>query len=206
MNASERFKESNSRHETLKQQFSYLRAQTHASMERERQIKLKEEASPTDQEILQGAFDYTLEPQVRDAVHAMYRKGYATHTSGFYETQPDVQHVGGIFYLDDATTATLRRMCVEVLNGYQLGLPPPDGALLTILRFRCLKPDPMILQRQWAEVVAALPQKSLPNGVIAISADAEEFRTRHAPGHPTLAGQYERYLEYVRRDTQIQRR
>jgi hypothetical protein len=69
--------------ETLHQQFTRLRRQVHVSMKVEEQIRLKENPKPSEEELHMGAFKEWLEPQVRDAMSMMFKKGYATQSSGF---------------------------------------------------------------------------------------------------------------------------
>jgi hypothetical protein len=53
-------------------------------MKIEEDARLKDNPTPTEEELYMGAFKEWLEPQVRDAIPEMYRKGYGTVSSGFH--------------------------------------------------------------------------------------------------------------------------
>jgi hypothetical protein len=184
------------RKETLRQQFVELRRLIHQSMKAEEQTRLKENPKPTEQELYMAAFREWLEPQVRAAIPEMYKKGYATQSSGFHGEEPDLQIIDGHFTIDDGTKEVLRQMGVEVLRGADIGVP--KNRLITMLRFRAKGPSLQTIKDQWDAVAAALPQKTLPPGVRPICDRAEEFREQFAPGHPSLEAAREKYYEYLR--------
>ncbi|MCP1747540.1 hypothetical protein [Bradyrhizobium japonicum] len=93
--------------ETLRSQFGVLRRQIHQFMETEEETRLKENPKPTEEEIYMAAFKEWLEPQVRDAIALMYRKGYASQSSGFHGTKFEVQQIDGLFTVDESTRAAL---------------------------------------------------------------------------------------------------
>lgn len=101
----------------LRRRFVWLRQRVHQSMKKEEQARLKENPTPTEEELYMGAFREWLEPQVRDAIIEMYRKGYATQTSGFHGTKPELQMIDGYFSIDQKTKEMLEGMGVEVLRG-----------------------------------------------------------------------------------------
>jgi hypothetical protein len=47
--------------------------------------------------------------QVRDAIIEMYRKGYATQSSGFHGTKPELQMIDGYFSIDEKTKRHLEQ-------------------------------------------------------------------------------------------------
>ena len=51
-------------------------------------LRLKENPASTEEELYMGVFTEWIEPQVRDAIIEMSRKGYATQSSGFHGTKP----------------------------------------------------------------------------------------------------------------------
>ena len=178
------------------QQFTLLRQLVHRSMKAEEETRLKENANPTEEELYMGAFKEWLEPQVRDAIREMYRKGYATQSSGFHGEQPDFQAIDGHFTIDEATRAALRHMGVEVLRGPEIGVP--KNQLITMLRFRAKNPSLENIKQIWDAVAAALPPKSLPDGIHPICDRAEEFRQQYATTHPSLEEARRLYHGYLR--------
>ncbi len=186
--------------ETLHRQFAQLREQIHRSMKREQEVRLRENPKPTKEEIYMGVFKEDLEPQVRDAIREMYRKGYATQSSGFDGLECERQQIDGYFIIDEKTKDVLQEMGVEVLRGADIGLPM--NKLVRILRFRA--PDPAIdkIKAQWDAVAAALPMLTHPPGFRPISDRAEEFRAEYAPEYPSLDEARAKYFEYIRKSAE----
>ena len=164
-------------------------------MKREEAARLRDNPLPSEEELYMGAFQEWLEPQVRDAVLTMYRKGYATQSSGFHATKPHLQQIDGYFTIDENTNSLLAEMGVEVLRGADIGLP--RNKLITIFRFRADEPSLRNLKARWDAVAAALPDKTLPPGVRPICDRAEEFREQYAPTHPSLEEARDRYAEHL---------
>ena len=195
MSFSERFPAKNNHQERLSEQFAQLRERTHQSMKIEEEMRLRENPKPSEEELYMAAFKEWLEPQARDAIYEMYKKGYATLSSGFHGEDHDVQTIDGYFTIDDATKAVLQQRGVEVLRGADIGLPKNE--LITMLRFRATDPSLDAIKDQWDAIATALPNKSLPAGVRPISDGAEQFRARYAPEHPGLDEARGRYYEYL---------
>jgi hypothetical protein len=166
-------------------------------MKAEFEARLKDNPKPTEQELYMGAFTEWLEPQVRDAMGLMYRKGYATTSSGFHGEDYDLQTVDGNFAIDEQTKLVLRALGVEVLRGADIGVP--KNKFVTVLRFRASDPSLSTIKRKWDALAAVLPKKSFPQGIRPICDRAEEFRTQYAPDHPSLAEACEKYYEYRKR-------
>lgn len=164
-------------------------------MKEEEAARLNENPKPSEQELYMGAFKEWLEPQVRAAISEMYRKGYATQSSGFHGTRPDFQTVDGNFIIDGRTEQTLRTLGVEVLRGPDIGVP--KNRYVTMLRFRASDPSLPSITRQWDALAAALPEKTFPPGIRPICDRAEEFRAQFASQHPSLDGARESYYEYL---------
>jgi hypothetical protein len=196
MSFPERLGNSATNSEKLRQQFSALRESVHQSMRAEEELRQKENAAPTEDELYMGAFEEWLEPQVRDAIREMYDKGYATQSSGFHGEEPELQIVDGYFTIDEQTREQLNRMGVDVLRGADIGVP--KNKLVTMLRFRARNPSLSAIKAQWDAIAATLPRKSLPFGVRPVCDRAEEFRAQYAPAYPSLDEQRERYYEYLR--------
>ncbi|UEM12418.1 hypothetical protein J4G43_049895 [Bradyrhizobium barranii subsp. barranii] len=182
--------------ETLRSQFGVLRRQIHQFMETEEETRLKENPKPTEEEIYMAAFKEWLEPQVRDAIALMYRKGYASQSSGFHGTKFEVQQIDGLFTVDESTRAALNLMGVEVLRGADIGAP--NNKLVTILRFRAKDPSIAKMKEQWDAIAAALPKKQLPSGIQPICDRVEIFREEYAPDHASLEATRDKYIQYLR--------
>ncbi|WP_157083450.1 hypothetical protein [Bradyrhizobium manausense] len=185
--------------ETLRSQFGALRQQVHQTMKAEGEARLRENPKPSEEEIYMAAFKEWLEPQVRAAIVQMYRKGYATQSSGFHGTKFELQQIDGLFTVDKDTRTELNGMGVEVLRGVDLGVP--DNKLLTVLRF-CAKDRSIAkMKEQWDAIAAALPKKALPSGIQPICDRAEMFREEYAPEHASLEAARDRYIQYLRAAT-----
>jgi hypothetical protein len=196
MSASERLDINSFEQTNYHRRFVELRRSVHRTMKAEEAKRLKDNPSPTEEELYMGAFKEWLEPQVRAAISAMYRKGYATQSSGFHGGNPEMQTIDGHFIIDKLTKEVLRRMGVDVLRGQDIGVP--KNTLITILRFRATNPSVDSLKVKWDAVAAVLPQRSLPDGIRPICDRAEEFRAQYAPDHPSLDEARDNYHEYLR--------
>jgi hypothetical protein len=182
--------------EKLRRQFRELRQSIHQSMQIEEDRRLRENPIPTERELYMGAFLEWLEPQLRCAVEEMYKKGYATQSSGFDGERFELQTIDGNFTIDEKTRMALGEMGVRVLRGADIGLP--KNKLLTILRFRAKEPSLDKIRDRWNAVAAALPAKSFPPGVRPICDRAEEFREQYAQQQPSLEKAREMYIEFLR--------
>jgi hypothetical protein len=186
--------------ERLSRQFAKLRQSVHQSMKLEEEKRFRENPIPTDEELYMGAFREWLEPQVRGAVEEMYRKGYATLSSGFHGEEPDLQLIDGFFTIAEKTKQVLQEMGVEVLRGPDIGAP--RNKLVTMLRFRAANPSIDAIKNKWDAIAAALPQKSFPQGIRPICDRAEEFRQQYAPAHPSLDEARKKYHDSLRRNVE----
>jgi hypothetical protein len=200
MSFSERFNNKTNKQENLRQRFAQLRQQVHQSMKVEEEVRLNENPIPTEEELYMGAFKEWLEPQVRSAISEMYRKGYATQSSGFHGTECDIQMIDGYFKIDPETKVTLQQIGVEVLRGADIGLP--KNKLITILRFRVKEPSITKMKEKWDAVATLLPEKKLPRWLRPISDRAEEFRLEYAPEHPSLEETREKQFEYLAKNSE----
>ncbi len=167
-------------------------------MKEEETVRLKENPTPTEEELHMGAFKEWIEPQVRDAIITMYRKGYATQSSGFHGTKPELQMIDGYFRIDEATKARLNQMGVDVLRGVDIGIPQNKG--VRMLGFRAKDPSIKQIKAQWDAVAAVLPRKSFPPGISPICDRAEEFREQYAPTHPSFEAKRKAYFEYLKNE------
>jgi hypothetical protein len=181
-------------------QFAELREATHRDMKIEEETRLKDNPTPTEEELYLGVFLESLEPQVRDAVRKMFEKGYATQSSGFHGEDCAIQMIDGYFNIDNETTDVLNAMGVEVLRGADIGLP--ENKSIRIIRFRARNPSLDEIKGQWDAIAAVLLEKELPKGIRPISDRAEEFREECAPSHPSLDPARTAYFEYLRSTVQ----
>jgi hypothetical protein len=197
MNFSERLTHKTDHQEKLRKQFGQLRQRIHLSMKEEWALRMKQNPKPTEEEFYMGAFKEWIEPQVRDAVLEMNRKGYATQSSGFDGRTFEQQQIDGHFAIDEKTKELLEQMGVQVLRGADIGLP--KNKLITILRFRATEPSMSQMKERWDAVAAALPPKSFPPGIRPMSDGAEVFREEYAPEYPSLEEARHAYFEYLRK-------
>ena len=74
----EKFPNFNAEREKLFEELDKLREEAHAQIEKETEERIKNNPKPSEEEILAGAFREMIEPQVRNALFEMYKKGYGT--------------------------------------------------------------------------------------------------------------------------------
>ena len=74
-------------------------------MKVEETARLRDNPTPTEEELYLGVFLESLEPQVRAAVRTMFEKGYATQSSGFHGQNYDVQMIDGYFTVSRVTSS-----------------------------------------------------------------------------------------------------
>src|ERR1700747_2108351 len=177
-----------------REQFFRLRRSVHKRMRAEELLRLRNNPTPTEDELYMAAFREWLEPQVRDAIPVMYKKGSATMSSGFHGTKPELQLIDGWFTVDERTKSALHRMGVEVLRGSDIGVP--KNKRITMLRFTAERPSIEEMKQRWDAVAAALPYKNMPPGVRPICDRAEEFRQQYAPTFPSLEKARQKYYTY----------
>ena len=159
---------------------SELRAQSHAQIERETAERVKNNPKPTEEEINAGAFPEMIEPQVRDAVFEMRKRGYSTESSGFGGKAGEVQQIDGNFEIDKQTAEMLQR------NGIQVLTREADETLpwTTSVRFPTDSVPGSItmekLKDKWVGIAHLLPDLGKP-AEPSISGGTEDFIKQHAP-------------------------
>lgn len=176
---SEQFPNFNAEREKLSVELNRLREEAHAQIERETQERIKNNPKPTEEEILAGAFREMIEPQVRDALFEMYKKGYSTESSGFGGENSEYQQIDGYFELDDETKKKLEDAGMEVLKGKDIGLPG-FGDNYTFIRFSPKEADISKIKEKWDEIISLLPQKD-KSVLPSISGASDDFRKQFAP-------------------------
>ena len=160
------------------EKFSKLREQTHQAIERETNERIKNNPTPTEEEILVGAFNEMIEPQVRDAVFELHKKGYATESSGFGGEHWQTQSLDGYFEIDDETKQKIEEAGAKVLKGKDLGLPGQEEEY-NYIQFNPDNPDINEIKSTWDNIVSLIPSKEQP-APPSISGHSEEFRNQHA--------------------------
>lgn len=137
--------------------------------------RLSGKPEPTEEEFNMGAYAEELEPQVREAVMGMRRKGYNTGSSGFWGTDHAEQAMDVATPIDDYAKARLQEHMIHVTD---------KG-----LRFRPADPTDMdAIKRTWDLVADILPDLGRhADPAQNHGADIFRYATRHH--------QYERYLE-----------
>ena len=152
--------------------FRELRLKTHAEMELDVADRIKNNPKPTEEEILAGTFREEIEPQVRDAVFELRRKGYSCSSSGFGGEGADAQAIDGYFEVDENTKKKLEELGVSVQ-------PSSLGEGYTEITMRPSSPDLAKIAEIWNKVAEVLPDQGRPADP-SISGGAEEFRNQYA--------------------------
>lgn len=176
---SEQFPNFNAEQEKLFKDLERLRDEAHAQTEKETEERIKNNPKPTEEEILAGAFREMIEPQVRDALFEMYRKGYSTESSGFGGENSEYQQIDGYFELDEKTKQAFEAAGAKILKGKDIGLPG-FGENYTFIRFSPKEADISKIKEKWDEIVSILPQKTEPASP-SISGASDDFRKQFAP-------------------------
>lgn len=183
----------------LQNNLTKLREKIHAEMDEEIKKRLETNPNPTEEEVRAGAFNEWIEPQAREAVFEMLKKGYGTQSSGFYGEHNEFQAVDGYFTVDDESIKTLKEMDIHVLRGPELGLP--QNKLITQIRFYPKEADLQKIKGQWDDIAITLPKKDGPPGICD---RVEEFREEYAPNHPSLEQDRKTYFEKIRKEAGVE--
>lgn len=85
------------------EEFRKLRDRVHLEMDHAFKERLIKNPNPTEDELHMAAFIEWLEPQVKDAIVTMFKKGYASKSSGFYGNNNEFQAIDGYFVIDNDT-------------------------------------------------------------------------------------------------------
>jgi hypothetical protein len=158
--------------------FQALREEVHEQMDADVAERLRTNPVPDEEEIMAGAFREMIEPQVREAIFAMRRKGYATQSSGFGGESGELQVIDGYFDIDPETEEKIRSLGVEVKRGEETGISLSEA--YAELSFSPARPDGEEIKETWRQVVESLPQKDRP-APPSISGGQDEFRKKYVP-------------------------
>jgi len=150
-----------------------LREEAHRQIGEETRIRIKYNPHPTEEELQIGAFKEQLEPQVRDAIFTMIKKGYIPESSGFGDEHGEMQVIDGYFTIDQNTKKKLEDM------GMTVTVDEERGQDYTHIYFRPKTTDILSIKDTWDQCAALLPEQE-SKGEISISGGSSDFRTRYA--------------------------
>lgn len=133
----------------LRQTMQFERLQHRIQSEVHTAVKKRIEKNPTPTEIENslGVFMEALEPQVRQAVLTLHKKGYSVDVSGF-TNNPCEQAIEGDFQLNENTVQTLFAEGVIVET---------TGSGYTKLQFTPDEADMNTIQNRWKTIVGVIP-------------------------------------------------
>lgn len=161
--------------EKTNQFWKSLRKKTHKLQEEELAERMRTNPTPTEEELAIGAFTEQIEPQARNAIFAFYRKGYTTHSSGFYGMHGEFQQIDGWFVIDEETKVKLQdegyEVKMRVFSELESRLARGGFPGSTKIRFFPSKPNldsenimPILteLEERWNRMAEILPDKGKP--------------------------------------------
>lgn len=125
--------------------------------------RYKTRRKPSEEELSAGAYWEQIEPQCREAIFAMRRKGYSTRSSGFGAGNNQVV---------DGDLKGMGMDTVELLVGKGFSVSTPGGGDI-IIAFRPAHADIHEITARWGELAELLP--SLDQIAIPHTNDFEEF-------------------------------
>lgn len=129
---------------------SESRTQAHLQVYSDLKNRIAENPEPTEEELDMGAYVEEIEPQARDAIIELRRKGYQTQSSGFYGHEDELQNVDGPMHLDNETAESL------IKQGYEVAV---DQEGYTMIVFQPNSYDVDELKAQWYALASSLPDK-----------------------------------------------
>lgn len=140
-----------------------LREQVLSDQEAEVNNRLQNNPQFTEEEKNLGVYTEEIEPQVRNAVFDLNRKGYSTYYSGFYDLDSRYQVIEGRFRLDNEIANQLNTEGVEVMIGQaeEFGCTPlsEDEEYITIIQFKANTIDLKEIEAKWNTIVAMIPAR-----------------------------------------------
>lgn len=147
------------------EQLEQLRSRTHEQMWQALDNRLSTNPTPTEEEVALGAFLEMIEPQVVEAVRTLYKKGYATNSSGFYGQ--GYQSIDGFMQLQENE--------IEILTslGAIVKRKPGRGGYT----FISILPEEVSLEsikEKWDVIANALPDRGHP-APITLTDGTQEF-------------------------------
>lgn len=134
--------------------------------------RMRNNPRPDELEHAIGAYYEMIEPQARDAVFNLVRKGYATSSSGFEDWYPMFQELQGPFVIDEELKKTLEREGVQVEK---------VGRKWTWLKWREPSTEIGEIKRKW-DMLAELFPRRVGVKVLVDTPVAKEFRKKYRRG------------------------
>ncbi|OGG03540.1 hypothetical protein A2W14_03065 [Candidatus Gottesmanbacteria bacterium RBG_16_37_8] len=159
-----------SKNPKLQKQRSFDRLIFNIQTNVEKNIKKRKKINPHPSivESKLGIFIEELEPQVRQAVLKMNKKGYSTDLSGFVKNSCD-QMIEGDFQLPEKIVKKLNNLGIKVESN-------PSG--YTRLQFSPQYADIKKINKQWNKIVSLLPSKN-KNAGLSMTRKSREFRIKY---------------------------
>lgn len=148
-----------------KRLFERLKYSVEKKVEIETRKRQKENSRPNKIELILGLFIEEIEPQVRQAIVEMNKRGYSTDKSGFMDN-PLFQMIEGDFQLEEETIGKLEKIDTTVETN-------PSG--YTRILFSPQEPDISKIKKKWKKITSLLPtiQKSASS---SMTRKARDFR------------------------------
>jgi hypothetical protein len=154
--------------------FRSLYEQAYRQIYHDLKLRISTNPIPTEEELSMGAYVEELEPQVRDAVLMMRRKGYDTDNSGFDYGGGSKQVIDGLFSVAFDTANRLNGLGVEV----KVLKPRP---IYSSIEFFAKEPDLGVIKERWDKIVNLLPDLGQPSKP-SPSVVSERFRLMYKAG------------------------
>lgn len=164
------------------QKFMAFRNRVLDQSELELAERIRNNPKPTEQEINLGTFLEALEPQVREAILDLNRKGYQTYHSGFNGFNPSEQYV----YLNlgpEIPESVLKKLGEMGVKVHRQFLDLDGGKNVWEVAFELLDPDLDAARTKWQEVSAQFPDTGQPAAPVN-DFEAIKFRYLYAPQIP----------------------
>lgn len=146
-----------------------LRNEVHASQELEQIRRVEENPVPTTEELSLGAYAEMIEPQVRDAVFAIRKKGYNTVSSGFND-----MNMQSMFFSERIADA----LSPQIIKKIEEAGAEVSGNGIS---FSCDEADLGKIRERWDAIAELLPER----GIRAVNSPfptAQDFRERYKKG------------------------
>lgn len=150
------------RFDKLKSDIEQIRSKTLAH-------RVAKNPHPNSIEYKLGVFIEMLEPQVRQAVLTLHKKGYSTDASGFMMGNSCEQMIEGDFKLEEKSIKTLTAIGTTVETN-------PSG--YTRLQFKPSEANIEKIKKQWDKIVSLLPGKKQVASP-SMTRKAREFRANN---------------------------
>ncbi|MBI3380115.1 hypothetical protein HY029_05150 [Candidatus Gottesmanbacteria bacterium] len=123
---------------------------------------------PNKIELILGLFIEEIEPQVRQAIVKLNKKGYSTDTAGFMDNSCD-QMIEGDFQLEEDTINKLKKVGVTVETN-------PSG--YTRLYFSPKEANISKINKEWNKIASIFPEKNKAASS-SMTRKAREFRAKY---------------------------